>query len=164
MSARPWTIDFLTGMLALALIGCRDPHQPVSVEGRLTLNGAPVAGAMVNFILDGGDGKEGRMAYGRTDKNGVFRLTTLNPNDGALPGAYRVIVTKSEPVAPGVPIPTFPNTPEGRAERENFLDRAYGSKPRTRNLLPGRYANPETTPFRATVPVHGQVVLEMSGN
>jgi hypothetical protein len=135
----------------------------VPVTGVVTLDGAPVAGAMVNFILEGGDGKEGRMAYGSTDRHGVFRLTTLQPDDGALPGTYRVLVIKSVPVPPGVPIPSFPNTPEGRADRESFLDRAYGSRPRSRNVLPERYANLETTPFQVTVPVKGKVTLEMSG-
>src|SRR5690242_15302354 len=112
MSVRRWAAACLAVAVGLSLPGCSDPHRPVPVQGRVTLNGAPVAGAMVNFILSG-DGKEGRMAYGRTDEAGAFRLTTLNPDDGALPGTYRVIVLKSEPVPPGVPVPAFPNTPEG---------------------------------------------------
>src|SRR5262245_46778759 len=118
---------WLAGMAWLAGLGCGGPHQPVPVEGVVTLDGVPVAGAMVNFIREGGDGTEGRMAYGSTDEHGKFRLTTVQPNDGALPGTYRVLVIKTEPVPPGVPMPSFPNTPAGRAERENFLDKVYGN-------------------------------------
>jgi hypothetical protein len=150
-------------MLGLAALGCSDPHQPVPVAGMVTLDGVPVEGAMISFIREGGDGQEGRMAFGNTGPDGRFRLTTLQPNDGALPGTYRVVVTKTEPLPPGVPVPAFPNTPEGRAKRENFLDRVYGDKPRTRHLLPEHYARPETTPFQVTVPVRGTVSLELTG-
>ncbi len=163
MTVCRWSAGLLTGALCLAGFGCQDPHRPVPVAGTVTLDGVPVEGAMVSFIREGSDGKEGRMAYGNTDATGQFRLTTLQPNDGALPGSYRVIVTKSEPVPPPVPVPAFPNTPEGRAQRENFLDRAFGNRPRTRNLLPERYARLETTPFQVTVPTHSRVSLELSG-
>jgi hypothetical protein len=144
-------------------LGCGGPHQPVPVEGVVTLDGEPVAGAMVNFVLEGGDGKEGRMAYGSTDENGTFRLTTVQPNDGALPGTYRVLVVKTEPVPPGVPMPPFPNTPAGRAERENFLDRVYGNRPRKRDVLPEQYARLATTPLQVTVPTQGKVSLVLLG-
>ncbi len=157
-------VILLAGALGLVGLGCQDPHRPVPVAGVVTLDGVPVAGAMVSFLRDGGDGKEGRMAYGNTDADGRFRLTTLRPDDGALPGTYRVLVTKSEPLPPPVPMPDFPNTPEGRARRESFLDRAFGNRPRTRNLLPERYGRVETTPFQVTVPARGSVTLELSGS
>jgi hypothetical protein len=164
MTGWRWGVVLLAGGLCLGGLGCQDPHRPVPVGGVVTLDGVPVAGAMVSFIREGGDGKEGRMAYGNTDANGRFRLTTLQPDDGALPGTYRVIVTKSEPLPPPVPMPDFPNTPEGRARRENFLDRAFGNRPRTRNLLPERYGRVETTPFQVTVPTRDKVSLELSGS
>src|SRR5947209_3031632 len=102
----------LLAALGLAA-GCGGPHTPVRVEGVVTLDGNPVEGAAISFLSEAGDGKEGRMAYGTTDGEGVFRLTTLKPDDGALPGTYKVLVTKSVPVPPGVKVPNFPNTLEG---------------------------------------------------
>ena len=159
----PWLAGLVAGVACFAGLGCGGPHQSVPVEGVVTLDGVPVAGAMVNFIRDGGDGKEGRMAYGSTDETGKFRLTTIQPNDGALPGTYRVLVVKTEPIPPGVPIPSFPNTPAGRAERESFLDKVYGNRPRKRDALPEQYARVETTPLQVTVPTRGKVSLELSG-
>jgi len=61
--------------------------QLAPVDGVLTLDGQPVAGATLQFIP-----KEGRPAVGRTDQNGKYALTTFVDGDGALPGTYRVAI------------------------------------------------------------------------
>src|SRR5216684_4515847 len=60
----------------------------VSVKGVVTLDGVPLSKAAVSFVPLG----EGRPAYGQTDANGNFRLTTFRTDDGALPGEYKVII------------------------------------------------------------------------
>jgi hypothetical protein len=150
--------------LAAALVlaaGCGGKHTPVPVRGVVTLDGRPVEGATVHFYAEGEDG-EGRPAFGRTDAAGAFRLSTLGHEDGALPRDYKVVVLKPVPLRPDLRIPAFPKTPKGKADREDFLYKIYGDKPRTRNALPARYGDISTTPFRVTVPVRGDVALELS--
>jgi carboxypeptidase family protein len=64
----------------------------VKVAGTVTYEGQPIEGANVIFGADG----EGRSASGTTDASGRFHLTTLEPYDGAIPGKYRVAVSKVE--------------------------------------------------------------------
>lgn len=87
-------------MVAIATcLGCGGaPQIPglVKVSGTVNFKGQPVEGATVNFRPESGT----RAASGRTDANGVFQLTTLNPGDGALPGNYKVSVSKIEDTDP----------------------------------------------------------------
>ena len=64
----------------------------VAVTGTVTYQGKPIDGASVAFSPDG----KGRAASGRTDATGRFQLTTLDANDGALPGKYKVAISKVE--------------------------------------------------------------------
>jgi hypothetical protein len=140
--------------------GCGGKHTPVPVQGVVSLDGKPVVAATVHFLAEGGDG-EGRPAFGTTDSGGTFRLSTLGQNDGALPRTYRVVVFKYVPARPDVKIPQFPNTAEGRAQREEFLYKIYGDQPHTKNVLPAKYGDLNSTPFRVSVPTKGQVVLAL---
>jgi hypothetical protein len=79
------------GFTALTLIGggCGSSKQPVPVSGIVTLDGEPLPDARVTFNpIDTG----GWMAFGQTDKQGRFSLTTLNGKPGALPGEYKITV------------------------------------------------------------------------
>ncbi|MGQ9915697.1 MAG: carboxypeptidase regulatory-like domain-containing protein [Thermogutta sp.] len=72
----------------------------VKVTGTVTLDGAPLPGATVTFSPK----SEGaRAAFGTTDENGRFTLTTLNAGDGALPGSYAVAVSKAIAAASSSP-------------------------------------------------------------
>lgn len=92
---RQW---IFTGVLAgacAAMVGCG--AQPgaagaIKVAGTVTFEGKPVEGASVIFSPEGND----RSASGMTDAGGRFQLTTLKPGDGALPGKYKVAVSKVE--------------------------------------------------------------------
>jgi hypothetical protein len=57
------------------------------------LDGKPPPNAAVMFIPEDGS----RVATGRTDSEGCFRLTTFKPGDGAFPGEHRVTVTAFVP-------------------------------------------------------------------
>lgn len=84
-------------------VGCGGPEGLkglVPVTGTVTYQGAPVEGANVAFAPDG----DGKAASGRTDADGKFKLTTLNPGDGAMPGKYKVSVSKSENLDPAAQI------------------------------------------------------------
>ena len=71
------------------------------VTGKVTFNGEPLEGAYVNFspVTPG----VGNIAYGSTDKDGVYKLQTLlgNPDAGTTPGEYIITVSKSFSVGTG---------------------------------------------------------------
>lgn len=80
-------------------LGCSSGDQVpgvIKVSGKVTLDQVPVEGATVTFQPEG----QTRSASGITDKNGTYKLTTLNPGDGALPGKYKVLISKVEDTDP----------------------------------------------------------------
>jgi hypothetical protein len=142
----------LVALLAVVLTGCGGKGTS-PVQGVVTLEGTPVAGATVLFMPVGQD--EGRPASGFTQSDGTFRLTTYRPNDGALSGQYRVLIQKTEAAKD-----------RGAAERsvmERAKDKREGeSMQRNRKpALPEAYAKFDTTPLRCTVPVTGAVTLDL---
>ncbi|HKB03650.1 MAG TPA: carboxypeptidase-like regulatory domain-containing protein [Gemmataceae bacterium] len=138
-------------VLVFAAAGCDGRRTPVPVSGTVTLDGRPVEGAIVTFHLVGDD-KEGRPATGQTDKAGTFRLTTGN-EDGARAGEYKVVIVKNVLPSPKVKMPDFPDTPEGRNQREHFLWKQFGDDQLPyRNMLPERYADLKSTPLTCKVP------------
>ena len=149
---QPYRVVPLVGLtvLLLATAGCGN-RTPVPVTGTVTLDGEPVEGATVTFHALGDD-KEGRPATGQTDKTGTFRLTTGN-EDGARPGEYKVVVIKNVLAGPKVKVPDFPDTPEGRNQRDRFLWKHYGDDQLPyRNVLPERYGDLKATPLTCKVP------------
>lgn len=112
--------------------GCGDVNRPVKVTGVVTLDGAPVDDAVVAFQPAS---EKGRAATGLTDKRGNFRLATQT-EDGALPGEYKVVVTKYE----------------------ETVQKGKGGQ---KSLLPAAYGAASTTPLTCTVPTNGPVTLEL---
>jgi hypothetical protein len=108
-----WRIAVVVSALcAGATVGCHSDIAPVS--GRVTLNGKPLAGAVVTF-QPRGNSKEPRPAgtgsIGHTDEQGRFSLRMVEPNKpGAVVGDHTVtIATTTEAPATaiikGSPIP-----------------------------------------------------------
>jgi hypothetical protein len=138
-------------LLALVQTGCGGPAE---VKGHVTLDGKPVSGATVLFVPE--PGSSARPASGLTDGEGNFRLTTYRPNDGAVPGTYKIVVTKSE----GVPSPPDPD----HASKKRALDyeRRIAGRDRPKRIIPAIYGDAETTTLRCTVPASGTVNVELS--
>jgi hypothetical protein len=162
---RPGRPVWLAGLMILVLTaaGCGGKYTPVPVSGVVTLDGKPIEGATVYFYAIGED-KEGRMAQGATDKNGEFRLSTLREGDGALRREYKVVIHKNVPSRPNLKIPEFPNTPEGKAQQDDFMYRnfmAKGIQP-FKNALPAKYADPNTTPLTCNVTGRTVVNFELT--
>ncbi len=89
-------ITVLASGLALVISGCGsqvDPNRPtvVKVSGTVTYKGQPVEGATVLFAPTV---EPGFAATSITDRDGNYSLRTFNPNDGAVPGDYKVAVSK----------------------------------------------------------------------
>ena len=142
----------LVGLIVLlvAAAGCGGRRTPVPVSGTVTMDGKPVEGATVTFHLLGDD-KEGRLATGQTDRTGTFHLKTGN-EAGARPGEYKVVIVKTVLAGPKRKMPDFPDTPEGRNQREHFLWKQFGDDQLPyRRVLPDRYGDLKATPLTCQV-------------
>lgn len=86
----------MAGLVLLVGIGCGGTG-PYPVEGKvLWADGSPakeLAGGMVAYDLITNDPKGKMSAYGEISSEGSYRLTTLKPGDGAMPGKHRVMVS-----------------------------------------------------------------------
>ncbi|QDU35839.1 hypothetical protein Mal4_01210 [Maioricimonas rarisocia] len=123
-------------LLSLAAVGCSGSSgdqwtegrpETVPVTGVVTLNGEPLEGATVAFEPQGGE----HAAYGRTDEEGRFVLTTFEDGDGAVAGGYVVSVRKSEVVT--TPNPQDPNGPPLKSEQIDYVPEKY-TRSRTSEL------------------------------
>lgn len=86
------------GVLLLAFIagcgGADEGQKPVYVvSGKILLAGAPVPKASVIFSPNDGQ----PVAYGTTEADGTFQLTTYDYHDGAAAGKFDVLVSKTAP-------------------------------------------------------------------
>ena len=126
----PATRIRLAPLLALAVLpalaGCREDWQAATypATGRLTINGQPAAGALVQLVA-GGAGPDVRNSrpWGVVAADGTFALSTYEGEAGAPPGDYRLTITW--PVDASV----------------------LGSPDR----LKGKYAAAETSPYPVTI-------------
>ena len=123
-SARgPAAALFLTAFVA----GCGGGLQPV--EGKVVWeDGSPateLAGSHVVFDLP----EKQTSARGIIEADGSFRLTTSQPNDGALAGEYKVLILEANRKPLGGPDPT---------------ELAPG-------VMDSRFSDPSTSDLRATV-------------
>jgi hypothetical protein len=146
---RKRTLRWVIGVTFMAA-GCGGG--PVSVRGRVLLDDVPVAGATVMLMPVEG----GHPATALSDADGVFRLSTYQRQDGALPGRYKIIVTKNDALPPP------PEGQYGDAERVTKHYKAVkASRDPKRSLLPAIYGDAQKTPLRCTVPPDGEVVLRL---
>ena len=136
-------------VLILATIGCGGTKLPnaVSVSGTVAYQGKPVAGAQI--VLINADEK-GKPASGVTDAQGSFSVQTYvdaTQVKGAMPGSYKVTVTKTE---------------QSTLSSEEMMKAAAGGKPASpKNLLPATYASPATTNLTAEVKQGKTVSLKL---
>lgn len=83
------TIALMGGIVVL---GCGDESglpPRYSVTGTVKYKGEPVEKGTITFAPNA---PEGRVASGDIE-NGNYSLTTATPNDGALPGSYKVTIS-----------------------------------------------------------------------
>lgn len=137
-------------ILSVAAVGCSgggagDKRVPVfSVTGKVTMNGGPLAGAMVSFAPTEGQ----PTAIGRSNDAGEYSLTTYDSNDGAAKGIYKITVMKVVAATAGATADASHGT--------NYTGVAHGGKAAkgasdTGNLVPPTYADSEKTPLKFTV-------------
>ena len=112
------------GLLLAA--GCGESHvEVVPAGGTVKFSDGTVPQgevAIVNFTPVSKDKKSvNKGASGSIQPDGTFKLTTVEPGDGAIPGKYKAIVVVFK-------------TYQGQE-----------------SLVPGKYTNARTTPFEVTV-------------
>ena len=73
----------------VVLAGCGGDARVAPVLGVVTLEGEPVPDASVTFMPKEG----GRPAFGITDSDGKFELTTFAAGDGAVIGSHAVAIS-----------------------------------------------------------------------
>lgn len=151
-------------LLAALICGCRPAEsdatrkmtaQLVSVTGTVLLDGKPLSRVAVNFhpanLADGGEA-----AVGVTDETGKYALSTSIPGSpqgpvaGALPGEYRVFITKLV-------------MPDGSAVAADVTD-ADAEAMNARQLLPPKYSHFENSQLKGAVKPEPTVIdFELKG-
>jgi hypothetical protein len=120
-------------VLLITLFGCSNSHGTASVSGTVLYKNQPIDGATVIFHPQG-DSKDAKPAQGRSGSGGHFTLTTyLGPSEqpaGALPGEYKVTVTKID-------------EPQGTYDPHKDAP--------LKNHVPGKYSTPQQSPLAVTV-------------
>lgn len=146
---------------AVAAVGCGGPKIKglVPAHGVVTHNGTPVEGATVTFVPKTIGGQAGT-STATTDKNGNFKMTTLDPGDGLFPGEYRISVVKDK-IEGGIPLE---EAAERNANPDKFKD---DPAPETTVVheLPVIYGDFNTSGLAVTVPEKGDkaIKIELEG-
>jgi hypothetical protein len=155
---RPWAlVVLLLYPLFLASAGCGNRNLS-KVEGVVTLDGAPLSGALVSFVPVG----KGRATSGLTDSNGYFRLTTLSTDDGAMPGEYKVIIAYDDNPEEKKDATTF--TEEEKRNARMGMGKKKMAEKRSKkppSPVPAIYSDLKRTPLKEVVPTNGKIELAL---
>lgn len=84
----------LSGFL-LILVGCGKSGPELPVSGTVTLDGNPVADALVRFYPDG-DTDKSSSGFAQTGSDGKFVITGGSGKKGLVAGKYKVTVSKGQ--------------------------------------------------------------------
>lgn len=145
----------LLGLAALCGCGPDTSGLPKTVpaEGVVLLDGQPVQGATVVASPEGGQ----HPANGLSNENGHFELTAFPElKTGAVPGTYKVIVSKTVEVQGG----------EGGGPRPGSADAAHAAESGTAgvtwiNEMPEKYSDFQSTDLVVTIPEDGTTELRL---
>jgi hypothetical protein len=102
-------------VLAVFVVGCGPNVEYAEVQGIVTLEGRPLPGVKVAFYPDDEGKEQLPYATGVTDAAGVYTLTAVTNQPGAMVGKHRVVINWPPPERsddrnkprprPGPPIP-----------------------------------------------------------
>lgn len=127
-------------LLAFAASGCGAKPAAalvdVPVSGVVTLDGAPLAGAMVYF--QSSDPAAFASLAGMTDESGLYRLKTVTPQTSAFSGAYQVSISRML-------------KPDGSSLGPNEMPANVGAT----ESLPPKYSMIGQSQLKADVPAEG---------
>jgi hypothetical protein len=127
----------------LPALGCgsggRHLPKTVPASGVVTLDGKPVDGAQV-VLVPAAEGKTG--AFGTTNGSGHFSLRAYDEKDGAIPGDYKVQVSKTVEVK----LP-------GKLDGGDAVRFDYG--------VPAKYTGAKTSGLSVTIPDTGNRDIQL---
>jgi len=146
----------LGSVLVLMLGGCGGKSKLHKVEGTVTLDGKPLAGAQIQFINEKG---EGTLAHAATGTDGSFRLSTFSTGDGAMAGDYKVLVSIPQTSGPEGGQPD-PHDPKSMAEAMKKFSETKKTQPQ-KPTVPANYGDVSKTPLRQRIPAEGAITLEL---
>lgn len=132
----------LAGLGLLIVLGCGDDGigRRYAVSGTVSYKGKPVDQGTITFEpVD----TAGRVAAG-TISAGSYSLTTMSPDDGALPGKYRVTIMSKDFDAAIASDPRAKNA-EDPQKQAHFANKV------AKNLVPAKYQLADTSTLTATV-------------
>jgi hypothetical protein len=125
----------------------------VPVKGVVTVDGKPLAKATVRFLPVAGNS---RLAFGVTDGEGSFELTTEEPGDGIWPGEYKVVIHEENPQAVAFTPPADPAKEWGEWTKAMKTKKSGAPKAK---IVPAIYGDKDSTPLKWKVPADGQVAV-----
>ncbi|MCL2119083.1 MAG: carboxypeptidase-like regulatory domain-containing protein [Planctomycetaceae bacterium] len=139
----------------------------VPAKGIITYDGQPISNATVTFVPDTVT-PEHRGAYATTDERGRFIMTTLQPQDGLAPGKYKIVVRKFETSNNSHPTeeqwaairgsaPPVSPSPQNLSPAEAIAR----EKATRKHLLPGKYAEAETTDLEIEIGKKGDMNIQI---
>lgn len=140
-------LGIAVGFAAMAVIlGCGDDSGLATrykVSGTVKYKGEAVPKGTVVFEPTNPPPPQGRVAQGSIE-NGSYTLTTLTPNDGALPGEYKVIIMSSD-----LDVAALSKGQGGLLHQgdKGHVEALKAAK----NPLPQKYAQSDKTPEKAKV-------------
>ena len=151
---RSWMMLAVSATLLAGCSGGADKVATVPVSGTIKLKGQPVSNARVVFRATGLP----RNPAGTTDAQGQYKLTTMDPDDGAPVGNYTVTVT----------LLTTTNAPPpgpGAATSPDYMKimKGGGGAPSTESKsdaqaaggIPAKYGRAEDSDLKANVTKEG---------
>lgn len=132
------------------------------VEGIVTHNGNPVEGATVVFAPKNASNSS-RSASAITDKNGTFKMMTLQPADGVQPDEYYVAISKKESYLDGKPY--VPIVAEGIVDDDKSASKQIDKdKIVWKDVVPSKYGTAKSSGLEIVVSAAGdrQVKFELT--
>lgn len=146
---------YIACLMSLWFCGCGEnsgpPPVPVyPVSGTITYQGKPVVGASVTFF----NAEKSRGAFGKTNKDGMYKLTTFQQNDGCVDG--KAIVTVAKFVSAG------PQEVQADLESDDYEPPGFSKEPEPKKKdsdIPASYAEQSSTDLVAVVNTTGENVF-----
>ena len=118
-------------------VGCSSDNAVYPVQGKISFEGKPmVGGGSISFIPVGN--QSGKTAGGQIAEDGTYKLMTYRPDDGSMPGKFRVVITQ---VTEKEPEPTQDGQKAAQAAK------AVAAADR----IPLIYSDDQKSPLHATV-------------
>jgi len=124
-------------------VGCDATPETILLEGRLILPGQQADQISVVFVPDSARSGQNWRAHGVTDSAGKFTLRCEDGTQGAVPGAYRVILDDLKVYAN-----PRNNAPPAELEAKRIASR-----------IPKAYRSVGSTPLRFEVAAGGEEIL-----